>query len=180
MKRITLSAKDRALLYRALMLAAAVWVLGLLQTSFLPHFAIFGVVPDLVLVLVVVTARETDETFGGTVGLIAGILAFMLGDVGAALWILFYAALGFLTGVLSKYLLGKNYPSYLVFSAVACLVKLMYGLVLCALLSTDAQLGRALLGSLLPEAVITFLAAALLYTPLRGFVRRTKRKEASV
>ena len=56
MKRITLSAKDRALLYRALMLAAAVWVLGLLQTSFLPHFAIFGVVPDLILVLVVVTA----------------------------------------------------------------------------------------------------------------------------
>lgn len=180
MKRITLSAKDRALLYRALMLAAAVWVLGLLQTSFLPHFALFGAVPDLILALVLVTARETDEKFGGTVGLLAGSLAFILGDVGAALWILFYAALGFLAGVLSKYVLGKNYPSYLVFASAACLLKMTYSLLLCALLSADAQPLRALLESFLPEAILTFVAAALLYVPLRAFVRRTKRKEASV
>lgn len=180
MKRITLSAKNRALLYRALMLGAAVWVLSLLQTSFFPHFAIFGAVPDLVLVLVLVTARETDEKFGGTVGLLAGILTFMLGDVGVALWILFYAALGLLAGLLAKYILGRNYPSYLVFAAVASLVKLAYGLGLCALLSADVQLGRAFIESLFPEALLTFFAAALLYVPLRGFVRRTKRKEANV
>ena len=180
MKRIVLSSKDRALLYRALMLGAAVWALGLLQTSFLPHFAVFGAVPDLVLALVLVTARETDEKFGGTVGLIAGVLVFMLGDVGAALWIFFYAALGFFAGVLAKYILGKNYPSYLVFAAAACLVKLGYGLALCVILSADVQPGRAFIESLLPEAVLTFVAAALLYKPLGVFVRRTKRKEASV
>lgn len=179
MKRITLSAKDRALLYRALMLAAAVWVLGLLQTSFLPHFAIFGVVPDLILVLVVVTARETDEKFGGTVGLIAGVFSFMLGDVGVALWILFYAAIGLLTGVLAKRVLGKNYPSYLVFSAAACVLKLAYSFLLCVLLSADAQPFRALLESFLPEAALTFVCAAILFVPLRGFVRRTRRKEAA-
>lgn len=178
MKRITLSAKDRALLYRALMLAAAVWVLGLLQTSFLPHFSFFGTVPDLVLALVVVTARETDEKFGGTVGLIGGILIFMLGDVGVALWILFYAAIGFLAGAFAKLVLGKNYPSYLVFAATACLLKLIYSFLLCLLLSADAQPFRALWQSFLPEAIITFVCAALLYVPLGAFVRRTRRKEA--
>lgn len=178
MKPIRLEAKDRALLFRALMLGAAVWALGLLQTSFLPHFAFFGAVPDLILVLVVIAARETDEKFGGTVGLIAGILSFMLGDVGAALWIFFYAATGFLAGALSRLILGKNYPSYLVFAVAASLFKLVYGFGLCLLLSTDAQPLRALWQSLLPEFAVTVFAAAILYAPLRAFVRRTKRKEA--
>ncbi len=177
MKKIKLSPRDRALLYRALLMAAAMWILLLFQTSFLPHFAFFGAVPDLVFALVVVNSHENDEKFGGTVGLIGGVLAFMMGDAGAALWILFYAALGFLSSVFFRRLLGKKYLSYFIFVAAAALVRLLYALLLCGILSADLQFFHVLFRSLLPEYIITVAVAAGLFIPLRAFVKRTARGE---
>ncbi len=177
MKRIQLSPRDRARLYRALLMVAAMWILLLIQTSFLPHFPFFGAVPDLVFALIVVNSHENDEKFGGTVGLAGGILTFMMGDVGAALWILFYAALGFFASVFFRRLLGKKYLSYLIFAAAAALVRLLYALLLCMILSADLQFFHVLFKSLLPEWAITVAAAAILYVPFRAFVKRTARGE---
>ncbi len=179
MRLIRLDAAARGFLYRALWLALALWILLLVQTSFLPHIPFFGAVPDLVLVLLVVTARETDERFGGVVGLVGGILTFMMGDVGVAFCILFYTAIGFATGLLARRLLGKNYPSYLIFAASAALCKFLFGLFMCLVFSANAKLGEAILHSLLPEFAITVIAAAILYKPLRAFVRRTERRDAA-
>ncbi len=177
MKKIKLSPRDRALLYRALIMIAALWLLLLVQTSFLPHFPFFGSVPDLAFVLVVVTARETDEKFSGTVGLFAGVLSFMMGDVGAAVWILFYAALGFFSSVCFRRLMGRKYLSYLIFTACAAFCKYLYGVILCVLLSTDVQFFRVLYERLFPEFLITVFAAAVLYVPFRAFVKRVARGE---
>ncbi len=177
MKKIKLSPRDRALLYRALLMAAALWILLLLQTSFLPHFPFFGAVPDLVFALILVNSHENGEKFGGTVGLIGGVLSFMMGDTGGALWILFYAALGFFSSIFFRRLFGKKYLSYFVFVVAAALFRLLYGLLLCILFSAEVQFFHVLFKTLLPEMIITVAAAAVLYVPFRAFVKRTARGE---
>ena len=106
---IDLSRLRRAIIYALLLL-----VLFVLQDLLISHIRILGVRAMLIPSAVVAIGLLDDGAWGGFTGLAAGFFS----DLGCAdqtvLFTILFAAIGFFSGVLGKYLMRKGLLSYLV------------------------------------------------------------------
>lgn len=172
MRKLTWNAETRDIFFRALVAFVMLFVTALLQTSFLPYVDLFGAIPDLLLVFVVGVSFFNGEKVGVPFGIGAGLIGYLLGG-GAALILLFY----FLCSVMaSRGFLGKNYPSWCMYMAAACLFKLLWAFLHCLLASAQPRPFAALWHSILPEFLGTFLLSLALYFPVKWAARAIKRK----
>jgi len=89
---------------RLLVLAALVFVNFVLQSTLFPYIAIFGVIPDTALVLIVSYAILRNEIEGALFGLFTGLVQ----DLSGGLFIGIFALLGFLVG----YICGKPFKDF--------------------------------------------------------------------
>ncbi|WMJ75886.1 MULTISPECIES: rod shape-determining protein MreD [unclassified Sedimentibacter] len=101
-------------------LMAAIIVLGFIaQTSLFNFFNIFGTVPNLSLVLIVVFSMMSDGITGGVLGILTGVVYdAMLYDV-FGIYTLVYFIIGAIIGTYSEDMLRDNYIAYTSVTAAA-------------------------------------------------------------
>lgn len=158
---------SKKLIYFLAVSLAALFLISLVQTSFLPSLGIFGAVPDLVLIFVCGIAFYLGPVDGALFGLVGGILLDGLGDVGLSFLPLFYTALGILCGFLAAGMFANKFIHWMVYSAIFCTAKAFYSIFRIVLDSGEVRFGGAFGASVLPELFGTLLLAVALNVPVK-------------
>lgn len=143
-------------------MTAIIVVSFIIQTSFFSFFNIFGTVPNLSLILVVVFAMMTDSITGGILGIIAGLMYdSMIYDV-FGIYTLIYFIIGAVVGTYSDDMLRENYAAYTVVTALATVV--CHFLLYVILFFLKYKVGNAggILGSILIETVFNSVLAVFI------------------
>jgi rod shape-determining protein MreD len=157
----------RRLLPTALALLAAV----ILQTSIVPSLAIFGVVPNVLFLVVVTIALTEGPVAGGVAGLIAGLLFDLLGTSVVGPYALVLCVVGYGIGMLSANMFAEGWLLPVTAVLVASVVtEVSYGIVL-AILGAGAPFWHALFTVMLPVALYNTALAVLVYPWLARLLR---------
>ena len=153
--------------------------LVMLQTVVLPR--VFpGALPDLMLPAVIAAAMGEDERIAALFGAFGGFFLDAAGTAGLSLSPLYYMLIGYVCGVLIRFWLRRTFLSFMSYVAAATfLTRPVVTYVLLQFSQPDTPLNRAISDILLPEALLTVLAAPLLYLavllPLRSAMRRSMK-----
>ncbi|HAQ41232.1 MAG TPA: rod shape-determining protein MreD [Clostridiales bacterium] len=104
------------------LMAAVIVVSFIIQTSLFNFFNIFGTLPNLSLILLVIFAMMTDGITGGILGIITGVMYdAMIYDV-FGVYTLAYFFIGSVIGTFNDDMLRENYASYITVTAVSTVV----------------------------------------------------------
>jgi rod shape-determining protein MreD len=154
--------------------AAAVLAGVILQVSVAPHLAVFGVVPNVIFLVVVTVALTQGPVAGGVSGLVGGLVFDLLGTSVVGPYGLVLAMVGYFAGMLSANLFAEGWLLPVTVVAVASLTaEIAYGIVL-AVLGTGVGFWHALVTIMLPGAVYQTALAVIAY-PLLARILRTER-----
>lgn len=145
----------------------ALFLIALLQTSFLPPLGLLGAVPDLTLIFACGIAFYLGPVDGAVFGLIGGILVDALGGAGAMLSPVLYTVTAFLLGTLARLFLDGRFVYWCIYSVVFCLAKALYSATRILLSGNGRQFGDALLASVLPEWIGTLALSLALAFPVK-------------
>lgn len=148
--------------YRTPVILLLLFVLIALQMKFLPHFAIWGIKPDLFLLAVCYLGLRGGETRGALIGFALGLLEDSLSLSPLGIRALSFALVGFLLGVAGKDLF---LDTALMQTLLLFLAGILSGLI--TLLSLNfflipRSLGPTFLLLILPESLLTALWGLLL------------------
>jgi rod shape-determining protein MreD len=154
---------------------AAALVAGIvLQVSLAPHLAVFGIVPNLVFLVVVTVALTQGPVAGGVSGLIGGLVVDLLGVAAVGPYGLVLAVVGYSAGMLSANLFAEGWLLPVTVVAVASLsAEIALGVVL-TVLGTSVEFWHSLVTVMLPSAVYHTVLAVVAY-PLLARLLRTER-----
>lgn len=107
----------KALLY-LLGIILALW----LQTMVFSRLTLFGTKPMFIPALVVAIGMFEGGAWGGLLGLAAGIYCDICYSDSTVLFLVLFAALGFLSGLLTEFFINRRFLSYLVLAVLALLL----------------------------------------------------------
>ena len=163
---------------RVLVYGSMLTVLALLQTTLMTHFRLFGITPDLCLLLVLGIAMLDGPESGGAAGLTAGFLEGALGGIGMSFLPLLFFAVGYGIGRLSGRALARTFPSYMIFAAVLCFLRpaLTLASIGLAAHTSGFDLTVIMRGTLIPEFFVNLLFAIPMY-PLSRKVNKWVQKK---
>jgi rod shape-determining protein MreD len=141
------------------------------QVAVMPHMRLFGVVPDLGLVLAVAVAYYDDAESAAVVGFLTGLGfdLFLRTPVGASA--LAYAVTGYLTGVVQAGLIRSSRWFPLALGALAGLVGGLIFAGIAILAGTDALIASSTLSVVVRAAVFDALTATLVFPLVGRFVK---------
>jgi rod shape-determining protein MreD len=141
------------------------------QVAVMPHMRLFGVVPDLGLVLAVAVAYYDDAESAAIVGFLTGLGfdLFLRTPVGASA--LAYSVTGYLTGVVQAGLIRSSRWLPLALGALAGLVGGLIFVGIAILAGTDALITSSTLSVVVRAAVFDALAATLVFPLVGRFVK---------
>lgn len=152
----------------------ALLVAGVLQVALAPHIAVFGVVPNLLLLVVVTLAFLEGPVAGCVSGFVGGLVLDLLGSSVIGPWALVMTIVGYLAGTLTASLFAEGWllPVTVVFLA-SLLSEMSYGLVL-GILGVGGPFFATLLRIMLPAAVYNTALAVLAYPWLARVLRQDR------
>ena len=107
----------KALLY-LLGIILALW----LQTMIFSRLTLLGVKPMFIPALAVAIGMFEGGAWGGMLGLAAGIYCDICYSDSTVLFLVLFAALGFLSGLLTEFFINRRFVSYLILAALALLL----------------------------------------------------------
>jgi rod shape-determining protein MreD len=146
----------------------------ILQVSVASHLAVFGVVPNIIFLVVVTVALTQGPVAGGVSGLLGGLLFDLLGNSVVGPYGLVLAVVGYAAGMLSANLFAEGWLLPVTVVAVASLsAEIAYGIVL-AILGTGVPFWHALFTIMLPSALYQTALAVIAY-PWLARLLRTER-----
>ena len=128
--------------------------------------AVIGSVYDTTVEMYLAAGIAEDERTAGIFGLCAGFVADSVGSFGIALSPVFYMLCGYISGVLIRFLMRRNFPSYLVYMAVACAARSVLTFVMIYLTSSGVPLNLAVADIIIPEYLLTFAFSPLAYAAI--------------
>jgi rod shape-determining protein MreD len=148
---------------RAWPTAAALLVATILQAALAPHLAVFGVVPNLLLLVVVTLALFEGPIAGTVAGFVAGLLLDLLGTAVIGPWALVLSVVGYVAGTLGSSMFAEGWllPVTVVF-VTSLMAEFSYGLIL-ATLGLGGPFLSSLLRIMLPAAVYNTALAVLVF-----------------
>src|SRR5256885_2521658 len=111
----------------------------LLQTTLLPHLALFRVVPDLMLVGVICIGLVRGPSSGATAGFASGMLRDLLLDAPTGLSALPYVTVGYLVGAIRPYVQSSSVAVPLIGVFTGSVVGTAFYTMLALLLGVPAQ-----------------------------------------
>jgi rod shape-determining protein MreD len=146
----------------------------ILQVALAPHMAVFNVVPNLLLLVVVTLAFVEGPVAGCVSGFVAGVVLDMLGSTVIGPWALVLTVVGYLAGMLTANLFAEGWllPVTVVFVA-SLFAEMSYGIVL-AVLGVGGPFFSALVRIMLPAAVYNTALAVLVYPWLARLLRQDR------
>jgi rod shape-determining protein MreD len=141
------------------------------QVALMPHLRLFGVVPDLGLVLAIAVAYYDDAEGAAIVGFATGLGfdLFLRTPVGASA--LAYAVTGYLTGVLQAGLIRSSRWLPLALGGLGGLVGGLMFVGIAILAGTDTLIAARTVGIVARAAVLDALAATVMFPLVGRFVR---------
>ncbi len=139
----------------------------LLQTTLFARIRLFGAVPDLCFVTLILVSYFCGKEVGAITGIVTGFAVDALGSLGISLLPIFYLFCGYLFGYFTRAIYPKRYSSYLVVLAAAIPVRMVITFVCICINYQTIHLIEILGGILLPEAAATVIFATVLYFPVR-------------
>ena len=114
---INLRKLRKAILY-LICIVAALW----LQTMVLSRVALLGAKPFFLPALIVAIGMFEGGVWGGVLGLIAGIGCDWSFSDSTVLFLILFAAFGFLSGLLSEFFINRSFFSFLLLAVLALAV----------------------------------------------------------
>ncbi|MBQ2733434.1 MAG: rod shape-determining protein MreD [Clostridia bacterium] len=151
-----------SVIYKTVNYGILFFLISMLETVTIP-LAGAKTVPDLVLCAVVAVGMAEDERTAGVCGVAAGFFIDALGAVGLCISPLLYGACGYLTGVLVRFLLRRNLPSYLIYVLCAAAARSVITLMMVYVFGDTVPLYYAFADILIPEFILTVLCSPVLY-----------------
>lgn len=146
-------------------------LLSLLQTSFFPVIS-EKLAPDLVMAAVVAVSFFEGEKTAGICGLAGGFMIYAMTGCAVPFEMLFYTLTGYLCGVLIRYLLKRNFVSYMVFLTASYAVKALFMLLSARVNSLNISFVRLMtdewLAGLLPTLALAVPLYLIIRIPFRG------------
>jgi rod shape-determining protein MreD len=141
------------------------------QVAFMPHLRLFGVVPDLGLVLAIAIAYHDDAETAAVVGFVTGLGfdLFLRTPVGASA--LAYAVTGYVTGVIQASLIRSSRWLPFVLGGFGGLVGGLMFVGIAILAGTDSLIHVATLGIVAQAALYDAIAALVVFPLVERFVR---------
>ena len=164
---------------RQLFLAGAVLLAFILQIAVMPQFKLFGVQPDLILVLAVVVAVQEGPVEGAIVGFCGGMLMDIVGPQVMGVGAFSETVAALLAGMLKEFFMTYSIllPVLLVF--IVTFLELSVNQVTLLMLGQENLPPFNVLGVILPAALYNVLAVLVVYPVLRRF-RFTQKEESLI
>jgi rod shape-determining protein MreD len=141
------------------------------QVALMPHLMLFGVVPDLGLVLAIAVAYYDDAEAAAIVGFATGLGfdLFLQTPVGASA--LAYAVTGYLTGIVQAGLIRSGRGLPLVLGGLGGLIGGLMFVGIAILAGTDALIASTTLSVVARAALFDAIVATIVFPLVGRFVR---------
>lgn len=135
----------------------------ILQTTFIQHIAIDGIMPNLMLLLVICVAFMQGESDGLFLGIIGGLLhdCFYGQYIGSNLFL--YAIIGYIVGIVCRSLYKDNFLVSVVTSVVATLGYEFFFFVLNVLLKGATNLSFFIVNKIIPSMIYNGIFSFIVY-----------------
>ena len=154
---------------RQLFIAGAVLLAFILQIAVMPQFKLFGVQPDLILVVAVVVAVQEGPVEGAIVGFCGGMLMDIVGPQVMGVGAFSETVAALLAGMLKEFFMTYSIllPVLLVF--IFTFLELSVNQVTLLMLGQENLPPFNVLGVILPAALYNVLAVLVVYPVFRRF-----------
>ncbi|WDV44689.1 rod shape-determining protein MreD [Clostridiaceae bacterium M8S5] len=113
---------------KGFVIGVVVFLSFLLQTTILNHFAIYGVMPNLCLVIIICFSLLKGSIKGATIGIVIGFLYDIIFGNALGVTALIYFWIGYFSGMFNKKVFTSTTLTPFVFTAVATLMFNLYQL----------------------------------------------------
>jgi len=150
--------------------SAIVLVALVIQTTLLPHLELFGVVPDLLLVVIICVGLVRGPSSGALVGFAGGILRDLLLDAPTGLSALAYVSVGYVVGAVRPYVRSSSVAVPLIGVFAGSLAGTAFYTLLALLLGVPAQPLDRIAQVILLTAVYNTLLVPFAYPVVRRVV----------
>ncbi len=140
--------------------------IAILQCSFFSGLDFLPAVPCLTIGAVAVIALQDDIEAALIAGIIGGVITDALGGTGIYLSPVLYLAAALAVGLLAKKMM-VSFLSYIALLPIACVLRGMFTLLEIYIYRGDIAWKATLLGTVLPELLLTFVLALPLYPIIR-------------
>ena len=142
-----------------------------LQVALAPHLAVFGVVPNLPLLLVITLAFVEGPSAGALLGFAAGLMLDLLGGAPIGAWALVLTVTGYTTGMLQENLFAEGWLAPVTVAIIAALIADAVYLVVLTVLGSGPAFWESLLTVVLPRTLYNAVLVLLAYPWLARFLR---------
>lgn len=143
----------------------------------------FGRSPALTLAFVCAIGFILGDKAGAVSGLFGGVAVSYLGDIGFSFAPIVYVLCGYFCGALVGWFLSKNLPSFLLYGAIAGIVREIFTIIYYGLFSSEFDLWKILTTTVFPEYLAYILCVipaygiiSVIFTLFKGKEKREKRK----
>ena len=138
-----------------------------LQTTFFARVRLFGAIPDLCFVTLILISYFCGKEVGAITGIAAGFAVDALGSVGISLLPVLYLFCGYVCGYFIRAVHPKGFVAYLTVLTAAVPVRMAITLIYICINYSTIHILELLVQTLLPEAAVTFLGGLILYYPVK-------------
>lgn len=142
-------------------------IMIVLQTTLFARFKLFGVIPDLCFLTLILISYFCGREVGAITGIAAGFAVEALGSVGISLLPVLYLFCGYVCGHFTRAIYPKRILSYLTVTAVAVPARMAITFVYICINYSTIHIPELLLRILLPEAAVNVIFALILYFPIK-------------
>lgn len=151
--------------------AIALLVAAVAQVALAPHLAVFGVVPNFILLVVVTLALTEGPVAGCWAGFAGGLLLDLAGDSVVGPSALVLCVIGYVAGMMQANMFAEGWLLPVTVVAVASLsAEIVYGIIM-VVLDEGTPFWYALLRLMLPGALYNSTLAVLVF-PFLGRILR--------
>lgn len=165
---------------RYLIIFLIIIICFLLQTTFFQTFALAGVSPNLLIIIVVSIAYMGGKNQGIIIGLICGLLYdFIYSDV-IGLYSLIYMFIGYINGFLNKIYYSDDFTMPIFIIGISDFIYGISVYIFEFLLRGKLNILFYIRRIILPETVYTLLISVILYKILHSINSKIETKEGEV
>lgn len=143
----------------------------------------FGMTPALTLSIICAVGFIFGEKFGAIFGIVGGILIDCFGGSPLPLSPVLYMMCGYMCGVAVGWFLSSNFPSFIVYSLIAGVLREIFSVISVALISNRFDLWKIVTDLLIPEYLayiictpFTYFAVWVINCLFKGKNSRVKQK----
>lgn len=135
----------------------------ILQSTFLQHFKIFGIIPNTSLIIVISFALIWGNKNGALIGLGVGLMQDILGGTFLGLNAVIYLLVGYNLGIFQRILFKDSYLTPILFAGVSTVLYYFMLYFICIITGIDIQFGNIIKSVLPIEVIYNSIMAVIIY-----------------